>query len=135
MTDKLIGICLSVSRLLDFLTAARLSCRSSVDSGTPVHSEVETRPYRFLSAARATRLLRLLDPGNRRGPFADHEHDRIFVLGTVPVHLLPEMVTKVPAGMLRQENDDVGFCQIGKEAICFAARFNAAMRRQSDLVD
>ena len=36
---------------------------------------------------------------------------------------------------LRREKDDVGFCQIGKEAICFAARFNAAMRRQSDLVD
>jgi hypothetical protein len=35
---------------------------------------------------------------------------------------------------LRREKDDVGFCQIGKEAICFAARFNAAMRRQSDLV-
>jgi hypothetical protein len=37
--------------------------------------------------------------------------------------------------MLKREKDDVGFCQIGKEAICFAARFNAAMRRQSDLVD
>jgi len=31
---------------------------------------------------------------------------------------------------------DVGFCQIGKyQAICFAARFNAAMRQQSDLLD
>src|SRR5262249_57564416 len=36
-------------------------------------------------------LLRLFDPGNRRGPFADDEQDRIFVLGTIPVHLLPKM--------------------------------------------
>jgi hypothetical protein len=43
--------------------------------------------------------------------------------------------SSLPAGMLRLEKDDVGFCQIGKEVICFAARFNAAMRRQSDLVD
>ena len=35
----------------------------------------------------------------------------------------------------QMRKDDVGFCQIGKEAICFAARFNGAMRRQSDLVD
>ena len=74
-------------------------------------------------------------PGNRRGTFADDEQDRIFVLGTVPVHLLPEMGDEGACGHAQTRKDDVRFCQIGKEAICFAARLNAAMRRQSDLVD